>query len=232
MPDKPLTGQTLSGWTIVFDLDGTLVETAPDLLGALNHVLAYEALAPVSLPAIRTMIGHGAKAMIREGLRQNGVAVTEATVERLWPLFIDYYHSHIADFSQPFDGVVDVLSDLQADGAILAVCTNKTQALSDRLLAALDLISGFQAVVGADSVPNKKPDGDHILRTVTQAGGIPSRAIMVGDSRTDERAALDAGLPFMFVTFGYEPAPPGEIEAAATINHFSEFWSALSGLVS
>lgn len=231
-PGQTLSGPDLTGWTLVFDLDGTLVETAPDLLGALNHVLAGEGLAPVSLTEIRTMIGHGAKAMIRKGLAANGAPAGEARVEALWPAFIAHYQDHIADHSQPFPEIVGQLGAFRAAGARLAVCTNKTQALSVRLLEALGLDVAFDAVVGADRVARKKPDGGHILAAVKAAGGDPARAIMIGDSRTDERAALDAGLPFIFVTFGYEPAALSEIRADAVLTTYSDLPAALLELVS
>ncbi|MEM0986976.1 MAG: HAD hydrolase-like protein [Pseudomonadota bacterium] len=231
-----MTGQTLSkinldGWTIVFDLDGTLVETAPDLLNALNHVLGKAGYPPVGLDDMRTMIGRGAKVMIQQGLDAHGAASDVAKMGKLWEQFLDFYRSNIAVESYPYPGLLPVLEMLKRSGARLAVCTNKTQSLTDALLAALDLSTFFDGVIGADSVPSKKPDGDHILRTITATGGDPSRAIMVGDSRTDERAALDAGLPFIFVTFGYEETLPSEIAANAVINHYSEFAEALGAIV-
>ncbi len=232
MPDNPHDGQILSGWTLVFDLDGTLVETAPDLLAALNHVLEGEGLAPVSLADIRTMIGQGAKAMIRKGLAANGVTADDGRIDALWQVFLAHYRDHIADNSAPFDGVPELLPRLRAAGARLAVCTNKTQALSERLLGTLDLTRHFDALAGADSVPRKKPDGDHIRHAILAAGGEPDRAIMIGDSRTDERAALDAGLPFLFVTFGYEPEDPARIAAAAAINTYSELFPAIRDIIS
>ena len=229
------SGQTLSGWTIVFDLDGTLVETAPDLLAALNHVLALENCPPVALEDVRTMIGHGAKAMIRQGLTlarsDASEASIEARIDALWPEFIAFYERNIAVESHPFPGLVTLLNDLKAAGATLAVCTNKTQRLSDQLLDALELSSLFSAIVGADSVPSKKPDGDHILQTIARAGGSADHAIMVGDSRTDERAAQHAGLPFIFVTFGYEATAAEQITAAAVIDTYSAFQSAITALV-
>lgn len=213
----------LNGWTIVFDLDGTLVESAPDLLGALNHCLAREHIPPVALADIRTMIGQGAKAMITEGLRRAGKPEpTPDHMDRLWHDFIDYYRAHIADESHVFAGAIDALDALEAHGARLAVCTNKTQALADQVLSELVLAERFRAIVGADSVRDRKPHGGHILATVNAAGGDATRAIMVGDSRTDERAARNAGLPFIFVPFGYEDASADEIQADGVVNHYSE----------
>lgn len=222
----------LAGWTIVFDLDGTLVHTAPDLLRALNHVLAAIQLAPVELSTIENMVGHGAKAMLMRGMEHQGANPGDYDIDALFDDFLDHYSANICVDSYPFEGVVDVLDSLAAQGAILAVCTNKRVALAVQLLDALNLNGKFQAILGADSVPNKKPNGDHILRTIEIAAGNPDRAIMVGDSRTDERAARDVGLPFIFVPFGYESESVEQIGADAVVTHYSEFISELSGLTS
>lgn len=199
--------KSLEGWTIVFDLDGTLVESAPDLLAALNHVLAIDNLPPVRLDQIRDMIGHGAKAMIRKGWEKSGSGISDDMLSARFDEFLNFYSNNIAVHSHPFEGAIDALDDLQREGARLAVCTNKTQALSERLLNALHLSTYFEAIVGADAVPEKKPDGRHILNTIERANGDPRKAVMIGDSRTDERAAADAQLPFIFVPFGYESEP-------------------------
>lgn len=219
--------KSLEGWTVVFDLDGTLVETAPDLLSALNHVLVAEGLAPVDLQTIRQMIGHGAKAMIRTGATAQGADLNEQRIDVLWHDFIRYYSENIAVGSHPFDGVINALDDLRASGATLCVCTNKTQSLADQLLQTLNLETYFAAIIGADSVPARKPDGDHILRTLKAANISAGKAIMVGDSRTDERAARNAGLPFIFVPFGYETETADQIAADALISHYSELMSAV-----
>jgi phosphoglycolate phosphatase len=222
----------LNGWTVVFDLDGTLVDTAPDLLNALNHVLDHAGLETVDLQTVAGMIGHGAKAMIRKGMTHQGLTPSEPDLDGLFDRFLVYYSEHIAIGSRPFDKAPEILDGLAADGAILSVCTNKKQDLSDKLLDALGLAPRFAAIIGADSVPSKKPDGDHIVRTVHAAGGDPARAIMVGDSRTDERAARNAGLPFVFVPFGYEAESVEAIGADAVVSHYSQLPAALSRLIS
>lgn len=218
------------GWAIVFDLDGTLIDSAPDLLRALNHSLAQVDVAPVRLADIRTMIGHGAKAMIRAAFSRAGRHAPDAQIDDLWRQLIAYYQRNIAVETRPFDGACEALEQLVAGGARLGVCTNKTQALSEQVLGALGLDHYFEAVVGADRVPLRKPDGDHILRTLSAMQGQPSRAIMIGDSRTDERAARNAGLPFVFVPFGYETETAEQIAADATVSHYSELAAVLTGL--
>ncbi len=222
--------QDFDGWTIVFDLDGTLVDTAPDLLGALNHVLVGAGLSPVTLDTVALLIGQGAKAMVERGLQVQGVRVSETEMDVFFERFLCYYAANIAVDSRPFPGATDALAALAARGARLAICTNKRQALSDQLLDELWLSGWFAAVLGADSVPHRKPDGDHILRTISAAGGDPARAIMVGDSRTDERAARNAGLPFVFVTLGYESEPVEALAADATIDSYAALVPALSDL--
>lgn len=225
-------GQTRSfeGWTILFDLDGTLVDTAPDLLGALNHVLTDMGLAPVSLSAVAEMIGHGARAMIETGLKTQNAVVSATDMDAAFERFIAFYIANIAVGSRPFEGAVAALETLRAEGAALAVCTNKRQDLSVCLISELGLSGHFDVIFGADRATNRKPHADHVFETLAEAGGDPARALFVGDSRTDERAARNAGLPFVFVTFGYEAETPEAIAADVTISHYAQLVSALSGL--
>lgn len=220
-----------SGWTLVFDLDGTLVETAPDLHAALNHTLDHKGLGPVTLETIRMMIGDGAKAMIRKGLAYHDAPIDYAEIEAdLWPIFLDYYAANITRHSLPFETSVSCLSGLSASGATLAVCTNKAQGLAEQVLAGLDLDPYFAAIVGGDELPVKKPDAAHLLETVARSGGDPSRAIMVGDSQTDEKAARNAGLPFVFVSFGYGTLSGQPYERIRSIDHWRDMQQALSQL--
>jgi len=225
-------GQTRSfeGWTILFDLDGTLVDTAPDLLGALNHVLMDMGLAPVSLSAVAEMIGHGARAMIETGLKTQGAVVSATEMDAAFERFIAFYIANIAVGSRPFEGAVAALETLRAEGAALAVCTNKRQDLSVRLIGELGLSGHFDVIFGANRATNRKPHADHVFETLAEAGGDPARALFVGDSRTDERAARNAGLPFVFVTFGYEAETAEAIAADVTISHYAQLVPALSDL--
>ena len=220
-----------SGWTIVFDLDGTLVETAPDLHAALNHTLATKHLPPVSLDSIRMMIGDGAKALIRKGLAQSHAAIDEDEIDQvLWPIFLDHYLENITRLSTPFDMSQETLASLQSSGATLTVCTNKAQHLAEQVLKGLDLEKYFSATIGGDALSIKKPDGEHILETVRRGGGDPARAIMVGDAWTDERAARDAALPFVFVSFGYGSLSDQPYDRLRSIDHWRNMQQALSEL--
>ncbi len=222
------TAQDFAGWTIVFDLDGTLVDTAPDLLGALNHVLAGAGLRPVTLETIALLIGQGAKAMVERGLAVQGIIATPAEMDMYFERFLAHYAANIAVESRPFPFVTEALSALAARGARLAVCTNKRQQHTDLLLDELWLSGWFAAVLGADSVAQRKPHGGHILQTIAAAGGDPARAIMVGDSRTDERAARNAGLPFVFVTLGYESEPAEDLAPDGIIGTYEALLPVLS----
>ena len=144
--------------TVVFDLDGTLVDTAPDLIKALNFVLDREGLPPVPLQAARNMIGAGARRLIERGLEAEGRAASADDITRLTSDFIDYYAAHIADGSRPFDGLEDALDDLASRGYQFAVCTNKLEWLSKRLLGQLGLSARFSAICGADTFGVAKPD--------------------------------------------------------------------------
>lgn len=217
----------LTGWTIVFDLDGTLIDSAPDLHAALNYCLTRAGYRKVEFRLISGMIGEGAKAMIRKGLAHQDVEARPEIVERLWTDFLDYYRNNIHTLSRVYEGAEDVLSGLRKAGALCAVCTNKTQDLSEAVLKGLKLVPYFQSVVGADAVLEKKPNGNHILSAVDAAGGDAARAIMIGDSQTDEKAARNAGLPFIFVSFGYGPAPEDLSLADGVCHHFSD----LPGLI-
>lgn len=226
-----MTSDTLSGWTVVFDLDGTLVDTAPDLHLSLNHCLEQAGFQPVPFDSVRHMIGQGAKAMIEKGLAYQGVGSGEADIEPLWRNFLTYYEANICAMSAPFDGAIATLDGLTERGATLSVCTNKTQHLAETLLDAFGLTAKFASICGADAVPEKKPSGDHILQSIRRAGGDDRRAIMIGDSQTDEKAARNAGLPFVFVTFGYGPYPENLEETAIEVSSYDGVMNAILSLV-
>ena len=157
--------------TVVFDLDGTLVDTAPDLIAALNYVLDREGLPPVPLHSARNMIGAGARKLIERGLELEGRAMSVGDIDRLTRDFIDYYAAHIADASRPFEGLEAALDDLGAQGYRFAVCTNKLEWLSKRLLDELGLSPRFSAICGADTFGVSKPDPVILQQTVARAGG-------------------------------------------------------------
>src|SRR6202051_5019545 len=181
--------------TVVFDLDGTLVDTAPDLINALNYILVREGMPPVPLHSARTMIGAGVRRLIERGLELDGRTIEPEDITRLTNDFIDYYAAHIADASRPFEGLEGALDDLAARGYRFAVCTNKLEWLSKLLLDRLGVGARFFAGLGADTFGVSKPDPAILQQTIARAGGQMSAAIMVGDARPDIGAARRAGGP-------------------------------------
>jgi len=216
---------------IVFDLDGTLVDTAPDLVGALNFVLQREGLPLVPVASARTMIGAGARKLIERGLEIEGRAMSVADIDRLTVDFIAYYRDHIADASLPFDGLHASLDKLEEQGFRFAVCTNKLEGLSKLLLAKLEMTGRFAAICGADTFGVSKPDPTILRQTVAQAGGDMSRAIMVGDSGPDVGVARRAGIPVIEVTFGYTETPIAELKPDVVIGHMRELPGAVQSLL-
>jgi phosphoglycolate phosphatase len=219
------------GATIVFDLDGTLVDTAPDLAASLNVVLGADGLGPVSLAAARPMIGWGVPALVSRGFAAAGVALsTEGLTQRV-DAFIDDYRSHIARDSRPYPGLIKALQWIKNGGARLAVCTNKRTDLSRALLEALGLAGRFAAIVGADLAPAPKPDRRHLSLTIERAGGRMDRAVMVGDSRLDALAARAAAIPLILVDFGYADAPAQSFAPDVLISHFDALPDACAQLL-
>lgn len=219
-----------SARTVVFDLDGTLVDTAPDLADALNVILARGGLAPVPYAKARTMIGGGARRMIEAALTFEKRDFTAADIDPLFKDFVAYYAEHIADRSRPFPGLIEVLDHLAAQNCILAVCTNKLERLSRLLLDALDLSSRFSAICGQDTFGVQKPDPLILQRTIAQAGGTVARAIMVGNSAADIDTARAAKVPVVAVDFGYTDVPVTELGADRVISHFADLPAAVSAL--
>jgi len=205
--------------TIVFDIDGTLIDTAPDLTNALNHVLTAYGHQPVASEVVRAAAGRGARAMIEEALRLAGV---EDDVDRMLAGFLAHYEANIATMSRPFPGALNALDRLAACGARLAVCTNKRERLTRMLLEALEIEGYFAAVAGRDTFPVSKPDPGHLLDVIALAGGDPARALMVGDSAVDISAARSAKVPSILVSFGYVPPLPGDPRPDAVIDRFDE----------
>lgn len=218
--DGGLLPGSLQGVTIAFDLDGTLVDTAPDLIGTLNVLLEEEGLPVLPLDEARPFIGHGARWLIERGFEAAGAHLHPARAQTLFERFIAHYRSHIADLSRPFEGCEQALSALSAAGATLAVCTNKPTDLSVLLLDALGLSDRFGAIIGPDSAPAPKPDARHLLTTVELVGGDPSRVIMVGDSATDVGAARAAKAALIVVTFGYTAIPAADLDHDALVDHY------------
>ncbi len=212
---------------IVFDLDGTLIDTAPDLISSLNHTIAAAGLAPVGYEDVTHLVGNGARVMIERAFRLRDVPLTQEDLGALLDRFIAHYKSEMPGESRPFPGLADALARLAEAGYGLAVCTNKIEELAIPLIEKLGLSGHFSVIAGGDTFAVRKPDAGHLTGTIEKAGGDPRRAIMVGDSINDVLAAKNAGVPSIVVPFGYSDKPVEELGADRLINHFDELTPAL-----
>jgi phosphoglycolate phosphatase len=216
--------------TVVFDLDGTLVDTAPDLIGALNVIFERERLPLLDHAVARDMIAGGVRRMIERGVPQDGRASWDGAVDRMFAAFLVHYADHVADRSQPFPGVDAALDGLAARGCRFAICTNKLEGLSRRLLEALRLGGRFAAICGQDTFGIHKPDPEFLRRTIQAAGGDIRNAIMVGDSGIDIATARAAGIPVVAVDFGYNETPVKDLGPDRLIGHFDQLVAAVIAL--
>ncbi len=211
---------TLPG-TIVFDLDGTLVDTSFDLTASLNHSLVAMGRPAVDAATVRHLVGHGARVLIERGLALSGGG-SEAEIAQALPLFLDYYSRHVADGSRPYPGATSMLDALAAAGVRLAICTNKPVVLSRALIAALGWNDRFAANVGGDSLPVRKPDPAPLLAAIAAVGGDPADSVFVGDTSVDIATARAASIPVIAVSFGFADSPVAELGADAVIDHFDQ----------
>ncbi len=221
----------LTGVTVVFDLDGTLVDTAPDLLRALDVVMTAEGLSAPPAAETRLMVGQGARALIERAARAHGIVWPEEKLSRLTEDFVAAYAADIARDSRPFEGAVEALDTLIGAGAVLAVCTNKRTGLSVQLLETLGIADRFAAIVGADAVPARKPDPGHYRAAVATAGGTTGRSVMVGDSAADVNAAQAAGAPAIAVRFGYCEEGVETLGADVLIDAYAELGAAVRSVL-
>jgi phosphoglycolate phosphatase len=217
--------------TIVFDLDGTLVDTAPDLVDTLNLILKREGLPSMPFETARRLIGGGSRGMLERALADEGRPTAKPEMDRLYGAYIEHYAAHIADRSRPFPLVEATLDRLAAAGHRLAVCTNKLEWLSRRLLTMLKLSDRFVAICGQDTFGMQKPDPEVLRRTIRQAGGEPGAAIMIGDSGTDVRTARAAQVPVIAVDFGYTEVPIATLRPDRIISSYGELPSAIDAVM-
>ena len=215
---------------LVFDLDGTLADTAGDLVATLNIILAREGLAGIAVPDARAMVGGGARALIQRGLSAHGMKLSETRVDGMLAGFLAYYEAHVADETVLFPGVARALDRFEAAGFAFAVCTNKVEYPSILLLTALGVAGRFRAICGKDTFAVSKPDGEALLQTIARAGGDRGRAVMVGDSKMDIDTARNAGVPVVAVNFGYTEQPVDSFKPDRVIGHYDELWGAVAAL--
>lgn len=213
--------------TVVFDLDGTLVETAPDLIGSINHALGLEGLVAIEAALIRPHISFGGRAMLEHGLRLREKNLIKDEVDRLHAAFLEHYAANIAVDSHCYPGLETALTEIERRGAKLAVCTNKPERLSRQLLETLGLMERFDALAGRDTFAVCKPDPEHLRGAIRLAGGDPANAVMVGDSDTDIKTARAAGIPVIAVPFGYTDIPVYDLGADAIVEHYDDLVGAI-----
>ena len=220
---------------LVLDLDGTLADTAADLIGTLNVILIREGHEPLPVESARELVGAGAKVMLERGFKASAASLTPQRVQQLFEEFLDIYEERIAEETTLYPGVLDALDRFQNAGWKLAVCTNKIERPSVKLLEALGVADRFAAICGQntftiDGAPVCKPDGRALLMTIERAGANAREAIMVGDSATDIKTAQNAGVPVVAVDFGYTDIPVRDLGPDRVISHFDALWEAAQSL--
>jgi len=209
---------------VIFDLDGTLVDSAPDLMLATNHVLSRLERRAITMDEVRSFVGHGARALIARGCSATGDAIDEKTLDFYFAEFLRFYERNIAVNSVAFPGVINLLKRCVAKSLKMGVCTNKLEGLSVRLLQALDMEKYFGAIVGPDTLKIAKPHPAPYLETMKRLGVPAKDSIMIGDSETDVLTARAVGVPVIGVTFGYTQKPVATYNPDYLVSHFDEIW--------
>ena len=205
---------------IVFDLDGTLIDTAPDLLAAMNYALARAGHEPVVDDGFRRHVGKGARVMLERAHAASGHEATPAELDAMMTDFLDHYQANMPGKSRPYDGVLEAIEAFRTADYLVAVCTNKIEVNAVRLLKALEIDALFAAICGQDTFPMRKPDPGHLTGTIDMAGGDRNQAVMVGDSETDILTAKNAGIPVVAVDFGYTDRHVSEFGPDRVISHY------------
>ena len=213
---------------LVFDLDGTLIDTVPDLANALNQVLREHGHAPFAPRAVQNMVGDGIPALVMRGFAARGAEAAEANAAV--PRFLAFYEANATNLSRPYPGVRNTLHDLRRLGYRMAVCTNKAERATAAVLRGLDLFDLFDGIAGGDRFAVRKPDPGHLLGLIDELGGRPERAAMIGDNENDAAAAHAAGLPLILMRYGYARVDPATLEPAALLDHFADLPKALQRL--
>jgi len=218
----------MTSFLLLFDLDGTLVDTLPDLTGALNEALRECGYAPLLPSEVRPMIGDGMAMLLARGFAARGGSPAEA--DALYPRFIEIYEASATARSRPYPGVAETLALLREQGYRTAVATNKPQHATGEVLRGMALASLFDGYAGGDRYPVRKPDPGHLLRLVDELGGDPKRAAMIGDSENDAASARAAGLPLLLMRYGYARIDPSQLGAKVVLDRFDQLPAALAGL--
>jgi phosphoglycolate phosphatase len=213
---------TMSKPILVFDLDGTFADTAPDLLDSLNHCLEQTGLPPSDPRDLMRYVGHGGRVMIERAMAARGRLVNSDILERLMAVFIGHYENNMPGKTKPYPGALLAMERFTQAGYIHAICTNKYEGMSKMLLNGLGVAARFEAICGQDTFAFRKPDPRHLIETIKMAGGDVDQAIMIGDSVTDIDTAKAAGIPVIAVSFGYADRPVAEYEPTYVIDHYDQ----------
>lgn len=207
---------------VVFDLDGTLIDTAPDLVSSLNHTIGTAGLEPVTYDDLTYLVGHGGQVMIQRAFALRGQELRQDDLPAMLKIFVDHYAQGMPGESRPYPGLISALDRLETAGFRLAVCTNKLEGLARRLIEGLGLTPRFAAITGGDTFAVRKPEAAHLLETVRLAGGTPARTVMIGDSLNDVLVARNAGVASIGVPFGYSDVAIASLEPDHVIGSFDE----------
>jgi phosphoglycolate phosphatase len=221
----------MDGDLAVFDLDGTLVDTAPDLIDTCNTVLSRRGIPAVAPQTLRHFIGRGARAMIEASLEASGIALSEGDLEAVHAEYLEHYAGRIAELSRPFPEILRALDTLEAAGVGLGVCTNKKESLARLLLRELGLAHRFATITGADTFGASKPDPEPLLRTIAAAGATVARTVFVGDSRIDHETARAAGVPIVGLDYGYTDVPLAELGPDRLLSRGDDIAAAILALL-
>ena len=217
---------------LIFDLDGTLIDSAPDVCASVNWVLVETGRRELTLAETKGMVGWGGRVLVEKALALTGEPGTPEDIDRALDAFLFTYAAHPADHTTVFPGAIKALKKFKADGVKMGICTNKPTATTPPVLKAMGLEGYFDVISCGDAVPHKKPDGRHVSLVVEGLGATIETTAMVGDSESDFSAAIDAGIKSVAVTFGYAHAPVDTLGADALIGHFDELLGALRKIAS
>lgn len=217
--------------TVIFDLDGTLADTSGDLIAAANSCFRKMGAGDVLDPGADAGTAlRGGKAMLRLGLTRLG-PVEDAEVERWYPVLLEAYDNAIDHHTVMYDGAMDAVEALRGRGYGVGICTNKPQALAEKLVRSLGVRDAFGALVGADTLTVRKPDPEPLRETARRLGGDPARCLLVGDSDTDRKTARAAGVPSVLVTFGPSGENMAALEPEALIDSFDDLPGVVARLI-